>query len=361
MMTQVTNEKVIPQRPPGYLMAPFDWAAKPLAAMLEADPSLYPALFTLSRRRMHLIALALAHWRGEIDAQLAGLLIGGAPDAVLGATLGRGPAGLERALKRLPVGVLPQASYLHLVELLEEPATAKLIYHVGLLNDDYIGLLHSIPPPLRRIAARLIADVRMPHPEGLADGLRILAARGAAPSFEALVADLATIRQPAQFLARLGKLVQRLPLPELMPPATVAGARRLDDIAEICRLSKRWRNCLADCYLNAVNDGRSAIYLWSHADAPAVCAVSRHGRLGWALQDAEGPENADLPPARLEEICYAFAAAGIPGEAAIEALEHVASAQSLRRHGIRHRRLHRRDEDAEIAEVYEELEALQAT
>jgi hypothetical protein len=110
-----------------------------------------------------------------------------------------------------------------------------------------------------------------------------------------------------------------------------------------------------------VNDGRSAIYLWSHADAPAVCAVSRHGRLGWALQDAEGPENADLPPARLEEICYAFAAAGIPGEAAIEALEHVASAQSLRRHGIRHRRLHRRDEDAEIAEVYEELEALQAT
>jgi len=40
-------------------MAPFGWAAKPLAVMLEADPSLYWALFTLSRRRMHLIALAL--------------------------------------------------------------------------------------------------------------------------------------------------------------------------------------------------------------------------------------------------------------------------------------------------------------
>jgi hypothetical protein len=53
---------------------------------------------------MHLIALALAHWRGEIDAQLAGLLIGGVPDAVLGATLGRRPAGLKRALKRLPAG-----------------------------------------------------------------------------------------------------------------------------------------------------------------------------------------------------------------------------------------------------------------
>ena len=31
-------------------MAPFGWAAKPLAAMLEADRSLYSALFTLSRR-----------------------------------------------------------------------------------------------------------------------------------------------------------------------------------------------------------------------------------------------------------------------------------------------------------------------
>jgi hypothetical protein len=153
MMTQVTNEswtKIVPQRPPGYLMAPFGWAAKPLAAMLEADSSLYPALVTSGRQRMHLIALGLAHWPGELDAQLAGLLIGGVPDAVLCAILGRPLAGLKRALKRLPAGVLPQASYRHLVELLEEPATAKLIYHVGLLNDDYIGLLHSIPPPLRR-------------------------------------------------------------------------------------------------------------------------------------------------------------------------------------------------------------------
>ena len=200
----------------------------------------------------------------------------------------------------------------------------------------------------------------MPHPGGLADGLRILAARGAAPSFEALVADLATIRQPAQFLARISKLVQQLPLPELMPPASVGDARRLDGIAEICRLAKRWKNCLADCYLDAVNDGRSAIYLWSHAETPTVCAVSRHGRLGWALQDAKGPENGDLPPARLEEIRYAFAAAGIPGEAPIEALENAAGVASLRRHGIRRRRLHRRDEAAEIEEIYEGFEALQA-
>jgi len=282
-----------------------------------------------------------------MDASFARLIMLGAPTAVLDAALGRRPAGLRRALGHLPVGVLPRASYHHLIALLEEPATAKLIYHVELVQEQYLDLLHSIPAPLRRVAAGAIEDLRI-KPEGLADGLRLLAARGAASSFDVLVADLAAIRQPAQFLARIGKLVSQLPLPDLLPPATVGGARRLDDIAEICRLAKRWKNCLADCYLDAVNECRSAIYLWPHAQTPAVCVVTRHGRLGWALQDAKGPENAELPPTRLEEICRAFAATDIPKEDAIQALEHAAW---LQRHGIRRRR--RRDEGYE--EMYADI------
>jgi hypothetical protein len=354
-MTQVANEiseKAAPQRSPGYLMAPFSWAAKPLVAMLEADCSLYPALFTLSRRRMHLIALALTHWVGGIDAPFARLLILGAPPAVLDAVQCRRPDGLKRALGHLPVGVLPRASYRHLIELLEEPATAKLIYHLDLLQAEYLGVLHSIPAPLRRIVAGAIDDLRV-RPEGLVDGIRILAERGAAPSFDALVADLAAIRQPAQFIARIGKLIQQLPLPDWTPPANVGGARRLDDITEIRRLAKRWKNCLADCYLDAVNDGRSAVYLWPHAKAPAACVVTRHGRLGWVLEAAKGPENADLLPDRLEEICCAFATAGIPRGTAIETLEHAALASSLRRRGMR-RRLRR---DADYEEMYEEFDA----
>jgi hypothetical protein len=322
---------------------------------LEADASLYSALFTLSRPRMHLIALALAYWPGEIDAPFARLLILGAPPAVLDAVLGRRPNGLKRALGHLPVGVLPRASYRQLIELLENPATAKSIYHLDSLEEEYLGLLHSIPAPLRRIAARAIDDLRV-KPEGFTDGLRILAARGAASSFEALVADLAAIRQPMQFLARIDKLVQQLPLPELMPPVTVGGARRLDDIGEICRLAKRWKNCLAYCYLDAVNECRSAIYLWPHTRAPAVCVVNRHGRLGWALEEAKGPENADLPAARLEEICRAFAAAGIPKESAIEALEQAASRRWLRQHEARRRRRDAADLE-EIIEQFEQLEA----
>jgi hypothetical protein len=147
-MTQVANagsDNVAPQRTPGYLMAPFRWAAMPLAAMLEADPSLYAALFTISRRRMHLIALALAHVQSGTDATFARLIMYGAPRAILDAVRGRCPAGLKRALGHLPVGVLPCASYRHLIELLEEPTTAKLLYHLDSIQGEFLGLLHSIP------------------------------------------------------------------------------------------------------------------------------------------------------------------------------------------------------------------------
>jgi len=351
-MTQAPNEisdKASQTPVPGYLMTPFGWAAKPLAIMLETDPSLYTALFTLNRQRMHLVALALAHWHGEIDAAFSRLLIRGAPQAILDAVLDHRPPGLRRALGHLPVGVVPRATYRQLVELLEEPTIAKLIFHRDVLKEKYLGLLHSIPAPLRRIAAGAIDDLG-PEPEGLTDGLRILVARGVAPSFDALVGDLAAMRQPAQFIARIGTLVQQLQLPEAAPPAVVGAARRLDDIAEIRRLAKRWKNCLIYRYLDAVIGGRSAVYFWPHEQAPAVCVVNDHGRLSWALEAPKGPQNTDLLPARLEEICGAFAALGIPKESAIGALEHTAQALSPSWRGIRHRR---RRQDADFEEMLE--------
>jgi hypothetical protein len=195
---------------PGYLMAPFGWAAKPLVAMLEADPTLYRALFTLNRQRMHLIALALAHWPDETDPSRGRLLLGGAPAAVLDSILDRRPVGLKRALGRLPVSVLPRESYRHLIELLEDPAVAKLIYHVESLTGDCICLLHDVPAPLRRIVALAVDDLLL-NPTGLMDGLRFLASRGAAPSFDALIAELGAIRQPAQMMAHIANLVRQLP------------------------------------------------------------------------------------------------------------------------------------------------------
>ena len=116
------------------------------------------------------------------------------------------------------------------------------------------------------------------------DCLRWLVWRGAAASFDALVADLAAQAQPGQLVARL-KTGLELPLPQTLPPAQIGMARRIDATADICSLGKRFKNCLAN-FVTQVDAGACAIYLWGDPTAPAVCRVTRHGRLAGSLSEA---------------------------------------------------------------------------
>jgi hypothetical protein len=84
--------------------------------------------------------------------------------------------------------------------------------------------------------------------------------------------------------------------------------------------------------------------------------VTRHGRLGTVIEEAKAPQNAELSPARLEEIHRAFAAVGITRYGAIEAIEHAARARVLRRLGMR-RRCRRA---ADFEEMYEDFAAFEA-
>jgi hypothetical protein len=151
-------------------------------------------------------------------------------------------------------------------------------------------------------------------------GLRLLVSRGAAPTLDALVADLATRSQPGQFIARVRQHIASLPLPETLPPAQIGMARRIDSTEELCTLGKRFRNCIGDL-IDGVDAGEFAIYLWDDPTAQAVCQVSRHGRLGWALSEAVGPRNVDLAHDPLQAIRSAFAQARIPDYSCIHAIE----------------------------------------
>jgi hypothetical protein len=112
--------------------------------------------------------------------------------------------------------VLSRQGYLRLIDLLDDPHFAKLLHHFGEaeITEPMVRVLHQIPAVLRPALAaviRCITDIeKLDH---LPDGLHWLAARSAAASFDALVADLAGQAQPTQFVARLKKLVSELPLP----------------------------------------------------------------------------------------------------------------------------------------------------
>jgi len=315
---------------PGYLMTPLGWTAKLLGPMLMAEPSLYPAMFTLSWRRMHLIGLALAHWPHESPVP-GRLLIHGRPAAVLDVVLPSRPVGVVPALARLPLQVLSPDHYRGLVRLLADRITAKLIYHRKRLCGDYIALLDEIPPALRRLITTDIEPFPV-RPKGFIASLRFLARRAGAASFESLVAELGSIDHADHVVARIVTIAEGLPLPDTLPPLNVGQAYRLDGVVGIRKLAKLWNNCLASVYLDAVNEGRVAIYLWPHDSSPAACLVRRHGRLGWALDEIQGPDNVRPPDARLDEIRATFAAAGIPEAAVLEPIE-----QLMRRHRNRRR------------------------
>jgi hypothetical protein len=305
---------------PGYLLTPLGWAAQPLATIIAAEPGLLPHLFELDRRRMHLIALAFAHLDTRSLSEFGPVLIRASVHEVLQHVLGRSPVGVKGALRRLPHTVLSQQSYRHLVELLDDPEIARVLRHHAktTITDATIELLYEVPSPLRPIVVAVLGIVH--RLDNFAEGLRLLASRGAAPSFDEMVADLAAQSQPGQFIGRLKDLVAGLPLPQTMPPAQIGLARRLDGTAEVCALAKSWKNCLAQ-YTDGIDAGACAIYLWEDATMPVACQVTRHGRLGWFLGEVLGPQNVDPSPDLLQRVRSAFADADIPQRSAAYAIE----------------------------------------
>jgi hypothetical protein len=338
---------------PGYLFTPLGWAAQPLAAMIKTEPALLTRVFELDKPRMHVIALALAHFDGNPGPQIAAVLFESSFREVLHRAVGRVPIGIKRVLRRLPPKVLSRPGYLRLIKLLNDPDMAKLLHHFDEteISDSMIQVLYEIPVELRPALAGLARFIesfeRLDH---LPNGLRWLTYRGAAESFEALVTDLSAHVQPAQFVARLKTLVSELPLPQTLPPLQIGNARRVDATADIYALAKEFKNCLAT-YRRQVDAGACAIYVWDNPDAPAVCRITRRGRLGWCLSEALGPRNTELERDQMREITSAFADAGIPQYSTFYSLECMLQTDCTTR--PRTRRQRQQDLDQRLWELEE--------
>jgi hypothetical protein len=311
---------------PGYLLTPFGWAATPLALIVSAYPALLADLFGMSRQRMHLIALALAHLEAPSSLDIASLLIRGSSPQVLQHVLGRFPAGIKRALKHLPTEVLRQQNYRLLIQLLDDPDSATVLHHACKIDDLAIQVLAELPQPLRRGLPLAVPD--WPRKlNGLAQSLQFLVSRHPDASFDDLVARLATVTGWPELTGIIQFWVETLPLPESIPPARIANARRLDNGQEVCSLARAWRNCLGS-YRSAIDAGHCAVYRWEDAARPAACLARRHGRLGWFLDEVKGPRNVEIEPDQLEVITAAFADVGVPSSQVVHAIENIIDADS---------------------------------
>ena len=339
MTESIASTAIGKWRRPGFLLEPLWWVQARLSKAIEGEPTLVDLLFDLDQPRMHLMALALAHMRGDVTPDLALILLQGSRKTVLNLSVGYRPVGIDRVLRHLPPKVLTAESYRNLTDLLFDSITAKFLHHTGSITEQMINGLHRLPAALRSVAIMAMFN-RIDGMYWFGDGLRVLADRTGL-AFDPLAKEIGALGHPHQVAAKIRQLVDGLPLPATFPPVEIGGFRRLDAVAEIRDLAKNWQNCLADCLFN-VNEGTSAIYLSDHRQA--VCFLCRHGRMGWFLVQAKGPKNATIELDQLAQIHDAFAAAGIQPSSMIEAIKSIVLTHEWARH-------HRPDDD----EIFDDI------
>jgi hypothetical protein len=218
-MTQLTSVIFAAQIKPGHLMKPFRWAAIRLAEIVAADPQLLSDLLQIDSPRMHLIALTFAHLNHEATLNLGEMLIRGSVRAVTEKALNFYPTGIKRVLRHLPCSVLDPDNYRRLIQLLAHDNAAHFLRHIDYIDENVIMTFHGLPPALRNICMFQALHFR---DNNFSDGLRFLVSRGAAPSFDALVSELASISQVHQIHSKIRRLVDSWPLPTKFPPAQVA-------------------------------------------------------------------------------------------------------------------------------------------
>ncbi len=313
----------------GYLLTPFAWVRRDIAPLLAREPRLAAHLFTLDRPRMHLVAFALAHVKGVVTPSLAGSVLSASRRAVLSAVLGTPPPGLRGVFDRLPPRVMPRESYVRLARLFADAGAAKLLAHAEAVDERFIDLLFALPPGLRCPAIARLHDC-CPTLDGLPQGLAFLASRGPVKDLDAFARQLGRCRNPRAFATIVRNVAEALPLPDTLPPQRIGAATRIDDPRQIRNLARRWRNCLAG-YVDGIDGGECAFYLWQSNDVQAGCLVRRRGRLGWFLDEIKGPRNREPSSPHLRQIMDTFAATGVPGAAAAEVIEEICSAADDRR------------------------------
>jgi hypothetical protein len=158
---------------PGLLFDPFEWAADALTAIIVAKPQLLPDLISMNCKRMHLIALALAHLDGEIAPDVGQTLISGSTRAVLELIPTPFPSRVEHVLSRyFPRRVLELETYRRLVSLLSEEHAAAFLQNTDLVSDTVINTLQNLPPQLRNSCV-MNALEPITFEFGLSEGLRL--------------------------------------------------------------------------------------------------------------------------------------------------------------------------------------------
>lgn len=274
----------------------------PDVAMLWPDP--HTAYLTAPAARRHLVGLAFALGR-DVAALGDDLLAGRLRGAIRLAAPSRVP-GLERALGRLGETGWSGAAYRKLLELLVDPAAAKLLRHADRIDEGAVGRLAIFPEAMGR-ALHLSAAMTDDAATAVAECHGAIACRSGSDVAEAAAARWAEVENEAALFEAVREDIYPEP-----PPAPFPATGRLRPLAtkaELRDAARRFDNCLASRVNHAVS-GWSAFYEWTGPPG-AVVEISRDAIFGWRLDEAKGPNNEVLSKDVREALCAELTAMGV--------------------------------------------------
>lgn len=296
------------------LLRVFGGLAPRVAYLVRVRPALVARLVVAPREAVHAYGafLHLAPGAAGPDGEVAALIDGADPRALLRAALPGCPPRLYRALDRAGDAVRGRRFYERLGEAARGPFGEALLDGEAALDElrvEHFRSLSMMDPVVASLRGALPDN---PHFAEAVDALAaLLRAHGALDDADFRLPPKA---DPAAVARRLWRALGRIPAPDLgfaiPPPWRLVGTG-----AELQRIGKAFANCVALPQWQASQhhvrllDGSGAYLI---ADDPALLACLRRVAAGvWTLEQIAGPGNAAPPVGARSALLRGLAAAGL--------------------------------------------------
>jgi len=302
------------------LLGRHHWCTPWLARVLAADDRVLVHVLEQPDSYVHYLCLveigtSVARAEATSPAALAEWLRARPKKRVLDAIFRPAPTGIVAVLDRLPSRALARRQYETLLELLRDPAAAKLLRHARVVRGCLIEALADLPsalrgaPVLARASSKSTLD-RVRYELLLATAVCPPERRGE------LARSLRRVRSLDDVEAWGERWKEKAPFPP--PPVdAVRGLRPIGNAAELASVARAFGNCLRECREDIL---RGIRYFYVSDDRNRVVAMLvKHAYLGWVLDSGSirGPGNRTVPRRTREAIEGAFRERGIealPGE-----------------------------------------------
>jgi hypothetical protein len=249
-------------------------------------PRPHAEFLTASTGQRHLVCLGLTR---EAPLDIVRAVLSQPVKRSLRSILPEPPKGLVRALEHMGETAWSEDGYRRLLELLAGAATAKLLHHAKVIDEELVNSLAAFPAHLLE-AGVVSLRLKPAQSQLLMEIWQAIVARDGVQTGHQLSARLRAVDSPRKAFEIL-----RDALPTEPPPPPFAGTERLRPLATKAAIrdaGERYDNCVGS-YVSQASEGWAAFYEWLGPPG-AVVEIRRDNLFGWRLEQVRLKGNGEM-------------------------------------------------------------------